>query len=299
MSDFAGYMTFETKPSSANVQASKQRVRTPKLKKDRTMTNDKDTILITGASSGIGAIYADRFAARGHNLILVARNAGRLTGVATQLTERYGVSVRTIVADLGAEEGLKAVEAVFAADETITHLVNNAGFGSAAPLAAAKVEEMQAMVAINVTAPLRLTYAAVPRFVARGKGTIINISSIVAIGPEVLNGVYGGTKSFVLAFSHSLRKELQGTGVNVQVVLPGATGTEFWDIAGLPSSNLPSDWVMSAVDLVDAALVGLDRGEFATIPSLQDGSEWDAWEAARAAMLPHLSSRMPADRYHG
>lgn len=261
------------------------------------MTDTNGTILITGASSGIGAIYADRFAARGHDLILVARNAGRLTGIATQLTERYGVAARTIVADLGAEEGLKAVEAVIASDDSITHLVNNAGFGSAAPLAGAKVEDMQAMVAINVTAPLRLTYAAVPRFVARGRGTVINISSIVAIGPEVLNGVYGGTKSFILAFSHSLRKELQGTGVNVQVVLPGATGTEFWDVAGLPASHLPSEWVMSAADLVDAALVGLDRGEFATIPSLQDASEWDAWEAARGAMLPHLSSRKPADRY--
>lgn len=261
------------------------------------MSNTNGTILITGASSGIGAIYADRFAARGHNLILVARDAGRLTGNATQLTERYGVDVRTIVADLGAEEGLKAVESVIASDDTITHLVNNAGFGSAAPLAGAKVEEMQAMVAINVTAPLRLTYAAVPRFVSRGKGTVINISSIVAIGPEVLNGVYGGTKSFILAFSHSLRKELQGTGVNVQVVLPGATGTEFWDVAGLPASHLPTEWVMSADDLVDAALIGLDRGEFATIPSLQDASEWDAWETARATMLPHLSSRKPAARY--
>lgn len=261
------------------------------------MTSSNGTVLITGASSGIGALYADRFAARGHDLILVARNAGRLSDVAARLTERHGVKVQTIAADLGAEEGLAAVEAILGADETITHLVNNAGFGSAAPLVAADVREMQAMVAINVTAPLRLTYTAVPRFIARGKGTIINISSIVAIGPEILNGVYGGTKSFVLAFSHSLRKELDGTGVNVQVVLPGATGTEFWDIAGLPASNLPSEWVMKAEDLVDAALIGLDRGEFATIPSLQDVTEWHAWEAARKAMLPHLSSATPATRY--
>ena len=263
------------------------------------MTSTHGTALITGASSGIGAVYADRFAARGHDLILVARNTGRLDGVAKTLTERYGVKVRAVAADLGAEEGLSAVEAIIAEDQTITHLVNNAGFGSAAPLASADVREMQAMVAINVTAPLRLTYAAVPRFIARGKGAIINISSIVAVGPEVLNGVYGGTKSFVLAFSQSLRKELQGTGVTVQVVLPGATGTEFWDIAGLPASNLPSEWVMPAADLVDAALLGLDRGEFTTIPSLMDASEWDAWEAARAAMLPHLSSAVVAPRYRG
>lgn len=261
------------------------------------MSNIHGTILITGASSGIGAVYADRFARRGHHLILVARNLARLKDVAAALTERYSVSVRTLAADLGTEDGLAAVEAVIAQDETITHLVNNAGFGSAAPFATADISDMQAMVAINVTAPMRLTYAIVPLFRQRGKGTIINISSIVAIGPEILDGIYGGTKSFLLAFSHSLRKELHETGVTVQVVLPGATGTEFWDIAGLPASNLPSEWVMSPADLVDAALVGLDRGEFATIPSLMDAAEWDKWEAAPAAMLPHLSSARPAGRY--
>lgn len=265
------------------------------------MSNIQGSVLITGASSGIGAVYADRFARRGHDLILVARNLARLKDVATVLTERYGVSVRIVAADLGTEDGLAAVEKVITQDDTITHLVNNAGFGSAAPLETAAISEMQAMVAINVTAPMRLTYAIVPLFRQRGKGTIINVSSIVAIGPEILNGVYGGTKSFVLAFSQSLRKELHATGINVQVVLPGATGTEFWDIAGLPTSNLPTEWVMSAEDLVDAALVGLDRSEFATIPSLIDAAEWDNWEAARAAMLPHLSSARPADRYtaHG
>ncbi|MGC2774455.1 MAG: SDR family oxidoreductase [Bradyrhizobium sp.] len=257
----------------------------------------RGTVLVTGASSGIGAVYADRFAARGHDLLLVARSQGRLDAVAAKLATKYGVKVRTIAADLATPAGLGEVEAVLKADSSITHLVNNAGFGSAAPLASASVDEMERMVAINVTAPLRLTYAAVPQFVSRKQGAIINIASIVAIGPEVLNGVYGGTKSFVLAFGQSLRKELAGTGVHVQVVLPGATGTEFWDIAGLPASNLPKEWVMSAADLVDAALRGLDRGEFATVPSLADGAEFEAWEAARQAMLPHLSSAVVAERY--
>ena len=261
------------------------------------MTASKGTVLITGASSGIGAVYADRFAGRGHDLILVARNQERVAAAAENLTRRHGVAVRTVEADLTSPAGLAAVEAILKSDASITHLVNNAGFGSAAPLPAASVEEMERMIAINVVAPMRLTYAAVPAFTARGKGTIINIASVVAIGPEVLNGVYGGSKSFVLAFSQSLRKELDGTGVAVQVVLPGATGTEFWDIAGRPASNLPQDWVMSAGDLVDAALAGLDRGEFATIPSLQDAAEWEAWEAARATMLPHLSNAVPAARY--
>ncbi len=261
------------------------------------MSSSKGTVLITGASSGIGSIYADRFAGRGHDLILVARTRERLAAVAARIAARHRVEVRTVVADLTERAGLAEVEAILKSDASITYLVNNAGFGSAAPLAAASVDEMERMVAINVTAPMRLAYAAVPQFVARGKGTIINISSIAAVGPEILNGVYGGTKSFVLAFSQSLRKELKDTGVRVQVVLPGATATEFWDVAGLPASNLPKEWVMSAADLVDAALLGLDRGEFATIPSLMDAAEWDDWEAARQTMLPHLSSAVPAARY--
>jgi short-subunit dehydrogenase len=261
------------------------------------MSSSKGTVLITGASSGIGAIYAERFAGRGHNLILVARNKERLAAIAARIAARHRVELRTIARDLTDRTGLSEVEAILKSDASITYLVNNAGFGSAAPLAAASVDEMERMVAINVIAPMRLAYAAIPQFTARGKGTIINISSIAAIGPEILNGVYGGTKSFVLAFSQSLRKELKDTGVGVQVVLPGATATEFWDVAGLPSSNLPKEWVMSAGDLVDAALLGLDRGEFATAPSLMDASEWDDWEAARQAMLPHLSSAAAAARY--
>jgi short-subunit dehydrogenase len=261
------------------------------------MTTSNGTVLITGASSGIGALYADRFAKRGHDLILVARNRERLDAVAAKLSGAYGVKVRVVAADLTNRADLAEVEAILKSDESITHLVNNAGFGSAAPLASASVDEMEKMVTINVTAPMRLAYAAVPSFSARGKGVIINIASIVAIGPEILNGVYGGTKSFILAFSQSLRKELNGSDVHVQVVLPGATGTEFWDIAGLPASHLPKEWVMSAQDLVDSALAGLDKGEFATVPSLMDASEFEAWEAARQTMLPHLSSAVPAERY--
>src|SRR5438105_10499124 len=144
----------------------------------------------------------------------------------------------------------------------------------------------------------RLTYAAVPGFVARGGGTIINIASIVAISPETLNGVYGASKAFVLAFSQSLHHELAGKGVRVQAVLPGATATEFWDIAGLPVHNLPAEIVMSAEDVVDAALAGLDQGEIVTIPSLPDKAEWDAFETARRAMSGKLSSVVPARRYN-
>lgn len=258
---------------------------------------NKRTALVTGASSGIGAIYADRLAARGHDLLLVARNRARLEEQAARLRDRHGVDVRIHVADLGAMNDLHGVETLIAEDETLTMLVNNAGFGGTGSLAQSDVEEMERMIAVNVTAVMRLSYAAAPVFAARKSGSIINIASIAAIAPEILNGVYGGTKAFVLAFSRSLRKDLAPEGVSVQVVLPGATGTEFWDIAGLPHANLPAEWVMTPEVLVDAALADLDAGQFASIPSLHDDGQWQAWETARDAMLPHLSSRTAAPRY--
>src|SRR4029077_20267471 len=179
----------------------------------------------------------------------------------------------------------------------ITLLVNNAGVGTAAPLLDSDVEKMDAMIRLNIGALTRLTYAAVPGFVARSGGTIINIGSIVAINPEALNGVYGGTKAFVLAFSQNLKNELKGTGVKVQVVMAGATATDFWDLSGRPLEQPPSGIVMSSEDLVDAALIGLDRDEFASIPSLQDGGLYDAYESSRQAMLGSLSNAVPAPRY--
>jgi hypothetical protein len=261
------------------------------------MTSAKGLALVTGASSGIGATYADRLAKRGHDLILVARSENRLTSLAKRLKADTGRSVETIVADLETGNDLAKIEAVLRTDTRLTMLVNNAGVGATAPLLDADVAKMDAMIRLNVAALTRLTYAAAPGFVARGGGTIINIASIVAISPETLNGVYGGTKAFVLAFSQSLQHELADKGVRVQAVLPGATATEFWDIAGRPVHQLPSAIVMSVDDLVDAALAGLDQGEAVTIPSLPDGAEWDRFDAARRAMAGRLSSAIPAPRY--
>jgi hypothetical protein len=156
---------------------------------------------------------------------------------------------------------------------------------------------MQAMIDLNVTAPMRLTYAAAPGFVARGGGTIINTASIVAVSPETLNGVYGGSKAFLLAFSQSLHAELADKGIRVQAVLPGATATEFWEISGRPVEQLPEAIVMSAADMVDAALAGFDQGELVTIPALPELADWDAFEAARQALRPNLSRAQPAPRY--
>lgn len=261
-------------------------------------TTTKGTALITGASAGIGAIYADRLAKRGYDLILVARDKTRLAGLAQRLKSETGRSVDTVVADLNDRMDLARIEAILRTNANITLLLNNAGVGATAPLLNADVEKMDEMIRLNVGALTRLTYAAAPGFVARKAGTIINISSIVAISPETLNGVYGGSKAFVLSFSLSLQHELAGKGVRVQAVLPGATATAFWDVAGVPVHQLPAAIVMSADDMVDAALAGLDQGEVITIPSLPDKAEWDRYEAARLAMSTRISSTVPAPRYN-
>jgi len=258
---------------------------------------NKGTALITGASSGIGAVYADRLARRGFDLILVARNRERLAALAAKLSDETGRKVEVLPADLSDRKDIASVEAVLRTRGDITLLVNNAGFGAAAPLLGSDIDKMEDMIELNVSALTRLTYAAVPGFVERGAGTLVNIASIVAISPETLNGVYGGTKAFVLALSQSLQHELKDKGVHVQAVLPGATATEFWGVAGVPMAHLPKEIVMTAQDMVDAALAGLDQGEQVTIPALPDLAEWDAFDAARRAMSGRLSSTAPAARY--
>ncbi|HEV3430749.1 MAG TPA: SDR family oxidoreductase, partial [Paraburkholderia sp.] len=221
----------------------------------------------------------------------------RLIALAERITNDTHRSVEIIDADLNNRADLAGVEAKLKEDASITLLVNNAGVGTHTPLLESDVDAMSRLIDLNVGALTRLTYAAVPGFVARGNGAIINIASIVAISPETLNGVYGGSKAFVLAFSQSLHHELADKGVQVQAVLPGATATDFWQTGGLPVEHLPQEIVMSARDLVDAALKGFERGELVTIPPLHAGEEWDAYEAARRTMVPHLSSRTPASRY--
>ncbi len=257
----------------------------------------KGIALVTGASAGIGAIYADRLARRGFDLILVARNEQRLHEVGRRISEATGREVTAIAADLNDKAGCARIEELLRTRPGITMLVNNAGVGATAPLLESDIDTMEQMIDLNVTALTRLTYAAAPAFVARGAGTIINIASAVAIAPEILNGVYGATKAFVLALSLSLHKELAGRGVRIQAVLPGATATNFWNAAGSSIESVPGEMVMRAEDLVDTALSGLDQGELVTIPSLHDASDWHAYEAARQVLVPNLSLSAPAARY--
>jgi uncharacterized protein len=255
------------------------------------------TALITGASTGIGAIYADRLARRGYDLILVARSRERLDALANRITSQTRRSVEVLPADLNDRHHLALVEDKLRTDASITMLVNNAGIAAVTPLAASDVDRMESMVDLNVTALMRLTSAVVPSFIARGTGTIINIGSIVSVAPELLNAVYSGSKSFVFAFSQSLQHELRDKGIRVQVVLPGATATDLWSSAGTSLDQLPREIVMSAEDMVDAALAGLDAGEFATVPALPNAEDWNTFEAARVALHPNLSHSRPAARY--
>jgi hypothetical protein len=229
----------------------------------------------------------------------VARNRDRLNTLAKRLSEATGRATEVVVADLTKSADVARVEEVLRTDASLTLLVNNAGIGATAPLLDSHVEQMDELIDLNVGALTRLVYAAAPAFVARGAGTIINIGSIAGLAPELLNGVYAASKAFVLTLSQSLQHELAPKGVRVQVVLPGAIATDFWDTAGLPIKHLPTGIVMSADDLVDAALAGLDLGETVTIPSLPDAFDWNQYETARRAMAPGLSLSVPAQRYRG
>jgi len=254
------------------------------------------TAVITGASSGIGAVYADRLAKRGYDLVLVARNGARLEKLAQRIQQESGRKVEILIADLTQSADIaKVAQRVAAAD--VGTLINNAGSAMATPLLDSDPGNAEAMIQLNVIALMHLSHAAAKAFVTRGGGTIINISSVVAVAHELLNGSYSGTKAFVLNFSRSLHNELHEKGIRLQAVLPGATATELWGNAGVSLDELPPEWVMSTEDMVDAALTGLDAGEVVTIPALPEIADWEAYDTARQALLPNLSHRTPAARY--
>jgi short-subunit dehydrogenase len=259
--------------------------------------SSKGTALITGASTGIGAVYADRLASRGYDLVLVARDTGRLEALAERLRATAKVHVDVLPADLADRRQLALVEARIESDESLTLLVNNAGISLEGTLFDTSTETIETLLAVNVLAPTVLAGAAVRAFVARGTGGIINLSSVLAVAPEMFDGTYSGTKAFLLNLTQGLAKEVGDKGVRVQAVLPGATRTEIWARSGKDIDAFPAEWVMDAGDLVDAALLGFDRGETVTIPPLADERQWEALQEARLALAPNLSRRDVAPRY--
>ncbi|WP_394778922.1 SDR family NAD(P)-dependent oxidoreductase [Undibacterium sp.] len=258
---------------------------------------NKGTALITGASSGIGAVYADRLARRGYDLILVARDHKRLSILAEKLGTETGRKMEIIVADLTNKADVLKLEQRLRNDSAITLLLNNAGVGATAKLLDSDLDKMEEMIQLNVTALIRLSGGAAASFSQRGSGIVINIASIAALAPEMLNGTYSGSKAFVVNFTQSMHHELADKGIQVQAVLPGATSTDFWDKAGVPVQHLPTEIVMTAEEMVDAALAGLDQRELITIPSLPDAADWNSFDAARKYLGPNLSRMHAAARY--
>ncbi len=255
----------------------------------------KPAVFVTGASSGIGATYADRFARRGHDLVLVARDQAKLNDLAARLRKETGVSVDVLRADLTDAADLARVETRLRDDQHVGVLINNAGAAAPGGFAEADADTLSTLISLNVTAVTRLASAVVPRFIKQGSGAIVNIGSVLGLAPEISFGIYGATKAYVQMLSQSLQVELGDKGIYVQAVLPSATRTEIWGKAGRDVNAVPG--MMDVGELVDAALVGYDRREAITIPSLPDVTQWEQFNTARQAMVPNFRNEHAAARY--
>jgi uncharacterized protein len=232
--------------------------------------------IVTGASSGIGAAYAERLAREGYDLVVVARRKDRLEALARRLRDEARVSVDVLAADLSLERDITRVAERVAHERSLELLVNNAGFGAYMPFAELPPERAEDLVHVHVLAPTRLTRAAVPGMIERKRGSIINVASMLAFSaslpPEPLphRVVYAAAKSYLVAFSQALAAELATTGVRVQALCPGIVATEFHVVQGAPG---PLPGAMPAVDVVEASLVALDSGEVICAPSVEDADK--------------------------
>lgn len=253
--------------------------------------------LITGASSGIGATYAKQLAARGTNLILVARDEARLNLLAQSLREAHSVEVSVLAADLTNHDDLLRVDREIQHNKAITLLVNNAGMTVEGEFIDGDIAKIQTMLTLNILALTQLAHSAAQAFRARRNGTIVNIASVLALVSESANGAYNASKAYVLSLTRNLHRELAESGVRMQAVLPGLTRTEIFERAGKSINDLPAEMMMEVDDLVSAALRGLDADELVTIPSVEDVQLWQNYEEARIAILPFISLNKPATRY--
>ncbi|HCF3279242.1 SDR family NAD(P)-dependent oxidoreductase [Pseudomonas aeruginosa] len=253
------------------------------------------TALITGASTGIGATYAERLAQRGHDLVLVARDKARLDALAQRLRGEHQVAIDVLQADLTNQADLATVEARLRDDARIDILINNAGMAQSGGFEQQTAESIERLITLNTTVPTRLAAAVAPRFVQAGAGSIVNIGSVVGFAPEFGMSIYGATKAFVMFLSQGLSLELAPKGIYVQAVLPAATRTEIWERAGIDVNTLTD--VMEVGELVNAALVGFDRRELVTIPPLHVAERWTALDGARQGLLSDIRQAHVAERY--
>lgn len=224
--------------------------------------------IVTGASAGIGAAFAERLAREAYDLVLVARRRERLDALAEKLARTHDLRADVLAADLGSAEGVRAVEARIAAEPALELLVNNAGFGTSGAFADLDRDGEEEEVRLNVLALLRLTHAAVGAMRPRGHGSVINVSSLAGFQPAPFNATYAATKAFVNAFTQGVAEELRGSGVRLQLLCPGFTRTEFQEVAGVRTDDIPDFAWMSPEAVVEASMTGLRNGDLVVIPGV-------------------------------
>lgn len=257
----------------------------------------KGTAVITGASSGLGEVFAERLAKRGYDLKLVARRKDRLDLLAEKLESQYGIKVTNLVSDLSLDTDLEKVAEDLRNDKSITLLINNAGTSTLNSVTKTSVEKQKEMVNVNITALMLLSSAVLPQFVEKNEGVLINIASVLGFYSLPVSAIYSGTKGFVIQYTKGLQEQVKGTNVHIQLVNPATTATEIWDVSGVPLSALEQSTIMKTEDCVDAVLAGLDQGELVTYPSVNDQNLIDTYEDARIKLMQGSQTGQPAERY--
>jgi uncharacterized protein len=259
--------------------------------------------LVTGASSGIGAAFAERLAQDGYDLIIVARRGDRLESLAAHLQTKHHVNVEVMVADLSKPDDLHAVERRIAEADQLELLINNAGFGGYMPFLELDPDKAEELIRLKVLAVTRLTRAALPGMVEHGRGSIINVSSRLAFSGSMESSrlpkraTYVGANTFINAFSQLLQSELEGTGVRVQALCPGVVRTEFHEKVGMDPNRFSPQLIMPAEDLVEGSLVGLSLGEVICIPALEDADVLDQLQADERQLFETSATGKVATRY--
>ncbi|WP_446744431.1 SDR family NAD(P)-dependent oxidoreductase [Silvibacterium acidisoli] len=227
----------------------------------------------------------------------MARRKDRLDALSAELQEKYGVKVETLVADLTRHEDLQKVGSTIASNERVAVLVNNAGTAVVGPSAELSIEQVEFQLDLNARSVTFLSQAILPGFLKRNSGTLINLGSVLSFFAYPFSTSYSASKAHVMLYTIGLHDELANTGIRVQAVLPSNTYSEIWEVSGMGVHNLDPETVMSTDDLVDAALAGLDQGKTVTLPSLEDYSLWEAFDAVRIKMFNAAQTKNVATRY--
>ena len=247
------------------------------------------TALITGSTAGIGAAFARRLAADGHNLVLVARDTKRLQDQATELHDRHGIEAEVLTADLATDPGIEAVAARLSDRRSpVDLLVNNAGFGNKGRYLDVSMADELKMLKVHCEAVLRLTSAASEAMRERGRGGVVNVASVAAFVPR---GTYGASKAWVVQFTQGAAKDLAGSGVRLMALCPGFVRTEFHQRAGMGTDNIPGWMWLDPDKLVAAALGDLSRGKTLSIPDPRYKALMGLVKVAPRGLLGGITSR--------